>query len=94
MDIVALIEIAGALLILAGFAASQLRRLDAHSTPYLLLNITGAGALAAVAAVHASWGFLLLEGVWTIVSAVSLVSALSGRWRRPHRSAEGTAAAG
>jgi hypothetical protein len=33
--------------------------------------------LAVIAWVDERWGFLLLEGVWSIVSAVSLV-ALSG----------------
>jgi hypothetical protein len=78
MHTVDVIEIVGALLILAAFAASQLRRLDAHSVPYLVLNVIGAGILAVIAAVDRSWGFLLLEGTWTVVSAVSLVAALRG----------------
>jgi hypothetical protein len=50
-----------------------------------VLNVVGAGILAVVAALHASWGFLLLEGTWTVVSLVSLVSVLRGRRlsRRP-----------
>ena len=79
MHLIDLIEIVGALLILAAFAASQLRRLDAHSVPYLVLNVLGAGVLAAIAAVDRSWGFLLLEGTWTIVSVVSLVGVLRAR---------------
>jgi hypothetical protein len=76
MTLVDLIEIAGSLLILAAFGASQLRKLDAHSVSYLLLNIAGGGILAAVAAADRSWGFLLLEGTWTIVSTISLISVL------------------
>ena len=79
MNLIDLVEILGALLILAAFAATQLRRLDAHSLPYLVLNVLGAGVLAVVAAVHRSWGFLLLEGTWTVVSAVSLVVLLRAR---------------
>ncbi len=41
MDLVELIEIVGALLILAAYAAGQLHRLDPHSVTYLVLNITG-----------------------------------------------------
>ncbi len=76
MHTVDVLEICGAALILAAFAATQLHRMDAHSVTYLLLNVVGAGVLAAVAAVDRSWGFLLLEGTWAIVSAVSLVLVL------------------
>lgn len=81
MTVVDLIEIAGALLILVAFAASQLRKMDPHSVSYLVLNVVGAGILAVIAAVHQSWGFLLLEGVWTIVSLASLVGTLRSRRR-------------
>jgi heme A synthase len=79
MHTIDVIEILGALLILAAFAANQLRRLDAHSVAYLVLNVVGAGVLAVIAAVDRSWGFLLLEGTWTVVSVVSLVAALRTR---------------
>jgi hypothetical protein len=75
----AVVEIAGALLILAAFAAGQLRKLDAHSVPYLLLNLVGSAILAVIAAVDLSWGFLLLEGTWAIVSGISLIAVLRGR---------------
>jgi hypothetical protein len=79
MTLIDLIEIAGALLILVAYAAGQMRRLDAHSMPYLTLNVVGAGILAVIAAVDASWGFLLLEGTWTVVSAVSLAAVIRRR---------------
>jgi hypothetical protein len=82
MTFIDLVEIAGSLLILSAFAASQLRKLDAHSVAYLLLNIAGAAILAVIAAAHQSWGFLLLEGTWAIVSTASLVTVLR-RGRRP-----------
>ena len=74
-----LIQILGAVLILVGFAGSQLRRLDPHSRVYLVLNLVGAAILAVIAWNERDWGFLLLEGVWTIVSAWSLALVLSGR---------------
>jgi hypothetical protein len=83
MHIVDLVEIIGSLLILAGFAASQLGKLDAHSVPYLVLNIVGSAILAVIAAGQQSWGFLLLEGTWAIVSAASLVARLIRRGDRP-----------
>jgi hypothetical protein len=81
MNPVMLLEIGGSLLILAAFAAAQTGRLDVRSVPYLVLNVLGAAVLAVIAAVHASWGFLLLEGTWTIVSLLSLLSVLRRRGR-------------
>ena len=70
------LELAGAVLILAGFTLAQLRLLDQHSLVYLILNLAGSFVLAVIAWVDDRWGFLLLEGVWSVVSAVSLVGVL------------------
>jgi hypothetical protein len=70
------LELAGAVLILAGFTLAQLRLLDQHSLVYLVLNLAGSFVLAVIAWVDDRWGFLLLEGVWSVVSAVSLVGVL------------------
>ncbi|RKR74262.1 CBU_0592 family membrane protein [Frondihabitans australicus] len=73
------IQIAGSLLVLAGFALAQFRVVDVTSRLYLVVNVVGSGALAVDAVVEAEWGFLLLEGVWSIVSAISLVRVLTGK---------------
>jgi len=77
-----IVQIAGSLLILAAFAAGQLGRLQPRSRRYLALNVVGSGVLALDAAIGAQWGFLLLEGVWALVSALSLVAVLGGRRTR------------
>lgn len=69
-----LVQIAGAIAILAAFALAQLGRLDQRSTPYLTLNLVGAAVLAALAYHERQWGFFLLEGVWTLVSAYGFVA--------------------
>jgi hypothetical protein len=69
-------QILGALAILAAFVAAQLGVFDVRSRVYLWLNVLGALVLAVVAWHERQWGFLLLEGVWTIVSAWGLVSRL------------------
>jgi hypothetical protein len=71
-----LIQIVGALLILAAFTAVQLDRMSPDSRLYLALNLVGSIILAVLAVVASQWGFVLLEGVWAIVSAWSLISAL------------------
>jgi hypothetical protein len=73
------LELAGAVLILAGFTLGQLRLLDQHSLVYLVLNLVGSFVLAVIAWVDGRWGFLLLEGVWSVVSAASLVNVLRHR---------------
>jgi hypothetical protein len=64
-----LLEIAGAIMILAAFALAQFRGLDRHGYPFLLLNFVGAAMLTVLAAVHQQWGFLLVQAVWAIVAA-------------------------
>ena len=76
--VVIALEIAGAVLILAGYTLGQLRVLDQHSVLYLVLNLVGSFVLAVIAWVDERWGFLLLEGVWSIVSAISLVNVAVG----------------
>jgi hypothetical protein len=66
------IQVVGALVILGAFAANQLGDLPTDSRLYLLLNLVGSVLLAILAVVEGQVGFILLEGVWAIVSAWSL----------------------
>jgi len=70
------IQIVGALLILTAFAAVQFERMRPDSRLYLALNLVGSIILAVLALVEQMWGFVLLEGVWAIVSAWGLAQAL------------------
>ncbi len=76
---VQVISVAGALLILLPFAGSQLGRLSPQSLTYQLMNLVGAGSLTVVAAIEVQYGFFLLEGIWTIMSAIGLGKVLLGR---------------
>jgi hypothetical protein len=67
-----LLQIFGALCVLSGFAAAQFGVLRVESIPYLILNLLGSSVLAALAAIDAQYGFLLLEAVWAMVSAWAL----------------------
>jgi hypothetical protein len=70
------VQVVGALLILAAFAAVQFDRMRPDSRLYLALNLGGSAILAVLAVIGSQWGFVLLETVWAIVSAWGLVVAL------------------
>lgn len=72
------IQIIGAVLILAGFVLAQWRVWTTDSWAYLAVNLVGAAILAVLAGLDGQLGFLLLEGVWTVVTAWSIVAKLRG----------------
>jgi hypothetical protein len=51
---------------------------DPHRAAYLVLNLAGAFVLSVAAYFEEQWGFLLLEGVWTLVSAWGLIRLARG----------------
>ena len=77
------IQVVGALLVLAGFVLAQLRVWDTDAWGYLVANLLGAGILAVTALIDRQWGFLLLEGVWTLVTAASILGKLRGTHATP-----------
>jgi hypothetical protein len=72
------LEIIGALAILVAFGASQRDLISLHQWSYLWLNLTGSLLLAVLAWHDRSWGFLLLEGVWALVTAWSMIGKARG----------------
>ncbi len=75
------LQVLGALMVLAAFVAAQFRVLHAQSYPYLLLNLIGAAILAVLAYREQQWGFLLLEGVWALISLWGVL--MRAGWRGP-----------
>jgi hypothetical protein len=67
------IQVTGALMVLIAYGAAQAGRWSTDQLAYLWLNLVGSVVLAVLAATSANWGFLLLEGVWAIVTARSLL---------------------
>lgn len=73
------VQIAGSLLILAAFVAALGGRLRQSSYAYLAANAIGSAVLTATAVLGREWGFILLEGVWALVSLYSILRKALGR---------------
>ena len=63
---------AGVSLLLLAFALNLLNKLSTQSTTYLLLNIVGAALACVSSYLIRFWPFVILEGVWTLSSALLL----------------------
>ena len=76
------VQVSGAVLILIAFTLVQLGRWSTQTWRYLVFNFVGSAALAADAWIGSQWGFLLLEGIWALVSLWSIAAKARGQ---PHR---------
>ncbi len=72
-------QVVGAVFILIAFTALQRGTLEPNARSYLVLNLVGGLILGWVAIVEKDWGFLLLEIVWSGVSAWGILQIMRGR---------------
>ena len=68
-----LLSLGGAILVLIAFAANQLERMERESMVYQLLNLIGGTALCIAAVASRQYGFILLEGCWSLVSLWTVI---------------------
>ena len=66
------LQFVGALGILVPFALFQAGRVSQHAWGYLATNLVGSTVLTVVAWIDAQWGFVILQGVWSLAAALGL----------------------
>ena len=69
-----IVSLVGAFLILSAYVANHRGWLGPQQRLYSLINLVGALLLGWVAVVDDRWGFILLEGVWALVSIPPLLN--------------------
>jgi hypothetical protein len=72
------VSVLGALAILAAYAANQFRLIGPSNLSYSVMNFAGSVVLTVIAVIEVQWGFILLEGVWAIVSLWGIITILGG----------------
>jgi len=66
----------GVTLLLVAFFLNLVGRLPREGATYLLLNVVGAGLACLASVMLRYWPFIILEGCWTLVSAIGLAARL------------------
>jgi len=80
-------SVAGAVMVLAAYAAYQIGWLTRERRLYSALNFFGSVLLLWVAVVDLRWGFILLEGAWALLSLPALIRPPEPRGGTTPRSA-------
>lgn len=84
-----LAQLAGAILVLAAFVLTQNGMGHPDAIYVSVLNAVGASILAYLALVDSQWGFVALEGIWSLLAAHKLTMKLLRRCHVPRNAIGG-----
>ena len=73
-----IVSVLGALAILGAYIANQFRFIGPSNMSYSVANFVGSAVLLMIAVIEVQWGFILLEGVWALVSLWGIITLLRG----------------
>ena len=73
-----IVSVLGALAILGAYIANQFRLIGPSNMSYSVANFVGSTVLLVIALIEVQWGFILLEGVWALVSLWGIITLLRG----------------
>jgi hypothetical protein len=73
------VSVLGALAILGAYAANLLGWIGAANLSYSVANLIGSAILTFIALVDQQLGFIVLEGVWALVSLWGVIQVLRAK---------------
>lgn len=73
-----IVSVLGALAILGAYIANQFHFIGPSNMSYSVANFVGSAVLLVIAVIEVQWGFILLEGVWALVSLWGVITLLRG----------------
>jgi hypothetical protein len=71
-----IVSIIGAFFILIAFMGNQFGWMSAQAIGYQVLNLVGALLLTATATIGHQYGFIVLEGTWSVVSFIGMLQSM------------------
>lgn len=71
-----IVSLIGAFFILIAFMGNQFGWMNAQAIGYQVLNLVGALLLTATATMNHQYGFIVLEGTWSVVSFIGVLQSL------------------
>ena len=83
-DMTTIIGVLGSLCVCTAYLQVSRGKLDATGLPYHILNLAGAGMLLFSLYFEPNMGAIVIEAVWAIIAASSIIALLIHRKNRKH----------
>ena len=82
LDLTDLVGVAGSLCVCSAYFMVSRGKLDATGFPYHILNLVGAGLLLVSLYFKPNLGAIMIEAIWAVIAAGSIIGLLIHRYRR------------